>query len=388
MTERIADKEPFITGLGMISCLGDSAHAAFRRMREEFRAASPLSVIDAAPIRLKCAYEISSRQATLDEELRATSWLIEAIRQEIADAKLQHMRNVPVLVGTGLRELQSFERWCAKGRRFHPADLHFKTAIRAAIPQAGEVITVSNACSAGNFALGLAFDLMAVENAPVAIAAGCDSLSASMFAFTDRAAQPGLRRVQPFDRNRRGVILGEGAAAVVLESRRHAAQRGGMLRARLRAVGMSCDAAHETAPDARGIAAAITDALMASKCEPADIDLVVAHGTGTSLNDPAEASAIRAVFGAHRPPVTAIKGHTGHTSGAAGLMGVITAVLTMEANRIPPISPAIEPIDEAADFDLVVGTERAAKTRCAMVNAFGFGGVNAVAVVDRPEHLQ
>jgi 3-oxoacyl-[acyl-carrier-protein] synthase II len=149
---------------------------------------------------------------------------------------------------------------------------------------------------------------------------------------------------------------------------------------------MSCDAGHDTAPDPDGIAAALADALARSGCTPGDIDLVVAHGTGTALNDPAEATAIRAVLGQERPRITAIKGHTGHTSGAAGLMGVITAILAMESGRVPPISPAIEAIDECAGLDLVTGSPRRADAMRALVNAFGFGGVNAVAVIERTVH--
>lgn len=394
MTEALLREDRLITGLGMISCLGNSAQTAFERMCEGFRDASPLSVIDPAPYQLRHAYEIDDSARAEDdrgsgagEPLRATSWLVDAIRQAIIDAGLEHARNVPVIVGTGLREFQSFEQWCSDDKAFRPADLHFKDAIRAGLPQAGEIIIVCNACSAGNFALGLAADLMTADDAPVAIAAGCDAIAASMFAFTDRAGQPGLKRVEPFDRNRRGVILGEGAAAVVLEAARHLRARSGTPRARLRAVGMSCDAHHETAPDSAGIAAALTDALRASGCTPADIDLIVAHATGTALNDPAEASAIHSVLGAHRPKITAIKGHTGHTSGASGVMGVITAILAMETGRIPPISSAIDPIDEAAGLGLVTATAQAAQTRCALVNAFGFGGINAVAVIQKTERL-
>jgi 3-oxoacyl-[acyl-carrier-protein] synthase II len=388
MPDEAFREDLFITGLGMISCLGDSAHAGFERMCESFREASLLSVIDPAPFRLRRAYEIADPAPAGENRLRATTWLVAAIRQAIADAGLEHARDLPVIVGTGLREFQSFERWCAAERPFQPVELHFEAAIRAEIPQAGDVITLCNACSASNFALGLALDLIAVEQVPAAIVAGCDAIAGSMFAFTDRAGQAGLTRVEPFDRGRRGVILGEGAAAVVLETERHIDARSGKRRARLRAVGMSCDAGHETAPDSAGIAAALADALATSGCTAADVDLIVAHATGTALNDPAEASAIRAVFGEHRPRITALKGHTGHTSGAAGVMGVITAILAMEHRRIPPISAAIDAIDEAAGFDLVTAAALPAEPTCALVNAFGFGGVNAVAVLEKTRRLQ
>jgi 3-oxoacyl-[acyl-carrier-protein] synthase II len=390
MPEESVREDLFITGLGMISCLGNSARAGFQRMCESFREAEPLSVIDPAPYRLTRAYEISDPwparegcKGRAGETLRATTWLVEAISQAIANAGLEHARDLPVIVGTGLREFQSFERWCAEAQPFHPVDLHFEAAIRARIPQAGDVITLCNACSASSFALGLALDTMTVEGQAAAIVAGCDAIAASMFTFTDRAGQSGLTRVEPFDRRRRGVILGEGSAAVVLETGRHIGARSEKTLARLCAVGMSCDAGHETAPDPAGIATALRDAIARSGRTPKDIDLIVAHATGTALNDPAEASAIGAVFGEHRPKTTAIKGHTGHTSGAAGLMSVIVAILAMGTGRIPPISPAIDKIDEAACLDLVTSAALVAEPRCALVNAFGFGGVNAVTVLEK-----
>jgi 3-oxoacyl-[acyl-carrier-protein] synthase II len=382
------EDHPLISGLGMISCLADSAQAGFDRMCAGFRDASPLIVIDPAAFGLQRGYQIidapQSEHAGCDPRLRASAWLIGSIAQAIHDAGLVHARKLPVIVGTGLREFQSFERWCA-GTAQQPlqaADLHFQAAIQASVPQAGEVITLCNACSASNFALGLALDLMHVEGHPVVIAAGCDAIAASMHAFTDRAGQPGLTRVEPFERKRRGVILGEGAAAVVLENRAHLRARAGQPKAQLRAVGMACDASHETAPERAGIAAALDNALALSGSAPSDIDLIVAHGTGTALNDPAEAWAIASVLGAHRPKVTAIKGHTGHTSGAAGLMGVVTAILAMQTGCVPPISERIDAIEEAAGLDLVSGTARVYRPQRALVNAFGFGGVNAVAVIE------
>jgi 3-oxoacyl-[acyl-carrier-protein] synthase II len=265
-------------------------------------------------------------------------------------------------------------------------DLHFGGALRDRLGLRGLALTFSNACSASSFALGLATDMIALGETDVAIAAGCDSLTESMVGLADRA-NPGTppERLQPFDRDRLGVVLGEGAGAVVIESEARARARGAQPRAWLRGVGMSCDAFHDTAPSLEGVVRAMRDAHARSGTDPREVDLLLAHGTGTALNDQNEIAAFRVFFGVHASGViiSGLKSMTGHTSGASGIIGVISAIECMVQSRVPPTIGLVSPLAEGKGLDFVTGSARRATVRLAQVDAFGFGGVNAVAILER-----
>jgi 3-oxoacyl-[acyl-carrier-protein] synthase II len=175
--------------------------------------------------------------------------------------------------------------------------------------------------------------------------------------------------VRPFDVDREGVLLGEGAVAVVVEPEDEVRARGREPLALLHGVGLSCDAYHETAPDPAGIAACMRDAHERAGVGPADIGLLVAHGTSTALNDPAEASAIADVFGdaAGKALVTAIKGAVGHTSGGAALMSLVVAIQAMRTGVVPAVWGLASPIPEAGALGLVAGPSLAAQPRLAQV---------------------
>jgi 3-oxoacyl-[acyl-carrier-protein] synthase II len=202
-----------------------------------------------------------------------------------------------------------------------------------------------------------------------------------MLALIGRGGGTETCQVQPFEQSRRGVLLGEGAAAVVLQ---RIDQADGAPAAVVRGVGLVCDAKHATAPDRDGILACMRDAYERAGVQPRDIDLVVAHGTGTALNDPVEASALAEVLGARAAevPVTAIKAGTGHTSGSSALMSLIIAIRSLVAGLVPPIGGLTDPIPEAAPLRLVHGEPLCHRGTIAQINSFGFGGVNAVTIVE------
>jgi 3-oxoacyl-[acyl-carrier-protein] synthase II len=328
----------------------------------------------------KHAYEIDDRPATGDVPGRATEWLCQAVAEAVRDAGLgDDLSDVPVLVGTGLRELRSAELRWTDDIPYPVSRLHFGTALRERFG-ASTTYTLNNACSASLYALGLATDLLGSDAADTVVVAGVDSITASMFGLLDRVHPNPVDRVRPFDRNRRGVLMGDGAAAVVL-------RREGPARAWLRGVGMNCDAYHVTAPDPAGVSAAIADAHARAAVTAADVDLVLAHGTGTLLNDEAEASALAKTFGGSgsRPLVTAIKSMTGHTSGGSGLMSLVVAAEALRSGRVPPTIGLDDPVDEARGLRFVTGQAAQADLTIAQVDAFGFGGVNAVAILERDE---
>ncbi|MEU1667875.1 beta-ketoacyl synthase N-terminal-like domain-containing protein [Streptomyces sparsogenes] len=377
-----------VTGAGAVASVGEGVDEVFRALCAGTSGLSELRGFDRDRYRARHAYEIDDRPAEGgDIPGRATAWLLRAVAEAAAQAGLgDDLSRVPVLVGTGLRELRSAElAWC-DGVPLDPGRLHFGPALRARFG-AERSYTFSGACSASLYALALAADLLATGAEDTVVVAGVDTLTESMYGLLDRVHAEPPERVRPFDRARRGVLMGDGAAAVVLrreESREESAVSGASL-GRLRAVSMNCDARHVTAPDPEGIAEAVREAQWRAGVAPGDIDLVLLHGTGTLLNDEAEAAAIAEVFGrdAGAPLMTAIKSMTGHTSGGSGLLSLIVALRALSSGQVPPTLGLTDPVAEAADFRFVRERVEGAELRLAQIDAFGFGGVNAVAIVER-----
>lgn len=371
----------------MQASIGADRDACYAALCAGVSGARPLQVFHAARYGVQHAYEIDDRPAGGgDRPGRATRWLTRCVRSCMAEAAPTPGRlgRVAVLVGTGLRELRSVELWWTQGFGLSAHELHFGAALRTALPGCAPALTLCNACSASLFALGLGTDLLALDEADAVVVAGTDALTESMVGLADRANPDKPERVRPFERERRGVLLGEGAAAVLLEPVERAAARGRRPLALVRGVGLSCDAFHETAPDPLGVERAMRDAHHRAQLGPEDIDLLVAHGTGTALNDDNEVRVLRAVFGTHagRPLITALKSMTGHTSGASGLMSVVIAVECLRHATIPPIVGLTTPLPGGEGLDFVCGRARRRHVRTAQVDAFGFGGVNAVAILE------
>ncbi|WP_265565142.1 beta-ketoacyl-[acyl-carrier-protein] synthase family protein [Streptomyces hygroscopicus] len=371
-----------VAGIGALASVGSTTDEIFESLCAGRSGLAPMRGFDPDCFGAGHLYEIDDRPATGDVPLRATAFLLDAVAQALADAGLgDNLGGIPVLVGSGLRELRSVELR-HRGAAFDAAQLHFGTALRRRFG-ATMTHTVSNACSASLYALAMGTDLLDAGAADTVVVAGVDSITESMFANADRLQSVPPDTVRPFDRDRRGTILGEGAAAVVLrrgtapDAARHGAVRG---------VAVNCDAQHATAPDRVSIAAAMRDAYHRAAVTPSDIDLVMLHGTGTHANDEAEAGALAEVFGPQmsRPLMTAMKSMTGHTSGASGLHSLITALQSFRRRRVPPTLGLDHPIEQAAGFRFVRGAAAPSAARLAQINAFGFGGINAVAIVEAP----
>jgi 3-oxoacyl-[acyl-carrier-protein] synthase II len=373
-----------IVGAGMVTSVGGDRRACFEALCAGTSGLKPLQYFDAERFQARRAYEIARGDLELPTRRRATALLCRAIGEAVAEAGLTaaELARAPVVVGTGLRELRGIEQWHCDGEPLSVDELHFGGAVRRTLGHTRPVFTVSNACSASLFALGLAEDMIRLGQADTAIVAGCDVLTESMFGLLDRVHLTPPQVLQPFDVGRRGVLMGEGAAAVVLQRRDAPGAR--PVLGSLRAVGMSCDARHETAPDEDGILRAIRGAQERAGVTPDAIDLIFAHGTGTVLNDKVEAAALGTAFAGvpRRVPLTGIKSMTGHTSGASGLVGVVVALEAMRARRVPPTIGVHAPIPEIAPFQLVCDEPLEVDVSMCQVNAFGFGGVNAVAVVE------
>jgi 3-oxoacyl-[acyl-carrier-protein] synthase II len=367
-----------IAGIGAVASIARGAKPLFEALCAGQSGLAPLRGFNADCFRAKHAYEIDDRVASWDVPGRATRWLCDAIAEAVRDAGLgEDLSEIPVLVGTGLRELRSVELRWLDGAYFPLSRLHFGPALRERFG-AVSTYTISNACSASLYALAIGVDLISSDVHDTVIVAGADSITASMFGLMDRVQPAAVDRVRPFDRDRCGVLMGDGAAAVVL-------RRDPPARAWLCGVAVNCDAQSVTAPDLASVSAVMTDAHARAGVSAADIDVVLTHGTGTALNDATEAIALSKSFPAAdtRPLVTAIKSMTGHTSGSSGLMSVVVAAEILRSGRVPPILGLDHPADEALDLRLASDTEILAHPALVQVDAFGFGGVNAVAILEK-----
>ena len=257
----------------------------------------------------------------------------------------------------------------------------------------GPIFTPTTACAASSQAVGDAFRTIQRGDADVMLAGGTDSLIhplvvagfSSIRALSTRNDAPALAS-RPFDRDRDGFVLAEGAGILVLETLEMARARGGRIYAEVLGYGVSADANHPTASSSDGPARAMRLALADAKLAPEDVDYVNAHGTSTQLNDQHETEAIKAVFGDHarRLAVSSIKSMTGHLVGAAGGVEAIATALALHHGILPPTINYTTP-DPACDLDYVPNQARHVPIRVAMSNSFAFGGTNAILVLGRGE---
>jgi 3-oxoacyl-[acyl-carrier-protein] synthase II len=246
----------------------------------------------------------------------------------------------------------------------------------------GQNILFANACAAGNYALGYAFDLIQNGKADVMLAGGSDSLSRIAFTGFGRLYAMSTDICQPFDINRNGMMLGEGAGMLFLEEYNSAINRGATIYAEIGGYGMSCDAHHMTNPDPAGVVKAIQKSLKSAEIKVEDVNYISAHGTGTPENDKAECEAINRVFGERTPkiPVSSIKSMLGHTMGAASALESITCCLAVKYGQVPPTINLLNR-DPFCDIDCVPNKGREHRVNVALNNSQAFGGNNAVTIL-------
>jgi 3-oxoacyl-[acyl-carrier-protein] synthase II len=253
----------------------------------------------------------------------------------------------------------------------------------------GPQATVSTACSSSALAVAMAADAIRHGEARVALAVGTDGLCRLTYAGFDALQALDPEPCRPFDRARRGLSLGEGAAALVLEDAEHARARGARARAVLLGHASTSDAHHVTAPhpEGAGALAALRAALARAGVGPDAVDYVNAHGSGTRQNDAVEVGVLRAVFGRRLPdvPVSSSKSQLGHCLGAAGALEAVVTVLALDEGIVPPTVTLAEPDPAWADLDFVPAPGRRRPLGVAVSSSYGFGGHNVTLVLARPE---
>ncbi len=257
-------------------------------------------------------------------------------------------------------------------------------ALATAVGARGPLIVPSVACASGNVALGAALDLVRSGRCDVVLAGGVDALHDFVLAGFGSLKAVDPAPCRPFDRNRRGLNLGEAAAFVVVESEAHARGRGARIRAFLDGYGVAADAVHMTGPDreGRGAARAMQAALVDAGRGADAIGYVSAHGTATQFNDLMEAKALALLLGARASstPVNSVKGALGHTLGAAAALEALACVRTLETGLVPPTA-GLQELDPEIRLDVVRDSARAVAPGAVLSTASGFGGTNAAVVL-------
>jgi nodulation protein E len=394
-----------VTGIGVLSSIGNTVTRFEESLRAGRSGIGPITQVDTSRLRFHNAAEIQGFEPA--EHFSELTWLdrfaqigIVAARDAIADSALRWNDELRArtgvitgscLGGMGTEDDFYFNLYHENKSRLTPAAIprimSNAVASHVAMEQkfTGATFTTSTACSSANHAIGQAFWLIRQGTLDCALAGG----SEAPIVPGHLKAWEGMRVVapdtcRPFSKNRAGLILGEGAAMLVLETLEQARARGAKIYAELAGFGMSADAHHLTNPLPEGAARAMNDALYDAGLSREQINYVNAHGTGTSANDSTETRALRQVFASHADnlAVSSTKSMHGHTLGAAGALEAVATVLALRGDFIPPTANFLER-DPACDLDVVPNEARTAQIEAALSNSFAFGGLNAVLAFHR-----
>ncbi len=393
-----------ITGLGVVSSIGVGKDTFWDNLINGVSGISPVKSFDTSDHfthnggEVKCfnANEYFSKNK-IKHYSRATQLGLTASVLAINDAKLdiENDRDAAVCVGTTVGSTQVIEHvndvlmsnndYSALGLLLKQLSTNStSTSISDYFNFAGPNYLFSTACAAGNYAIGHGFDLIKSKKTHVAIAGGYEPFSRISFTGFNQFSAVAPEKCQPFDKNRKGMMVAEGAGILILESLKHAENRGAPIYAEILGYGLSCDAKHMTNPSVEGIASCMRNAIKDAGITTDDVDYISAHGTGTMANDRTECAAIKEVFGKHcsKIPVSSIKSMLGHTMGAASAIEAITCVLAVHNNIIPPTINFESP-DPECDIDCVPNKARECVVNVVLNNSYAFGGNNASLVIKK-----
>jgi nodulation protein E len=394
-----------ITGAGTICALGRNAGEFAESLREGRSGIGQIESADVSGLRFQNGAEVKqySHQPYFDDRRadfmdRFAQFAVIAAREAVEDAAVEwtpELRETAAIitgscVGGQATEDIGFVEIYKKGlTRVHPLTIP-KTMSNAGASHismefgiTGPAYTISTACSSAGHAIGQAFQMIATGGTDLVVTGG----SESPFSWGFLKAWEAMRVVspetcRPFSKDRRGMILGEGAAMFVLEPLESAQARGARIHAELVGFGMSADACHITQPSVDGAARAMRAALRSAQLTPEQIGYINAHGTATVANDLTETAAIRQVFGTHadRLAVSSTKSMHGHALGAAGALECMATAIALRDGVLPPTANFNEP-DPECDLDIIPNVSRRQRVEYALSNSFAFGGLNAVLVL-------
>ncbi|MGD2120691.1 MAG: beta-ketoacyl-ACP synthase II [Gemmatimonadota bacterium] len=399
-----------VTGIGVISSIGSTRTDFWNALISGTSGIKPIQAFDASSHKSQMASEVTSfrpgdylprpqiRKMARVSQLAAAA-AVEAVNDAGLDLEEENRLRVGCVIGSAAGDHDNAEELYAKFKEKGPGFVNPLTvpksipnmpACNAAIVLGihGPNLGVSTACATGASAIGTAMELLRGGRADVVLAGGAESTItpvvvdsyASMRVLSKRNHEPQAAS-RPFDADRDGFVIGEGAGVLVLETLEHATRRDAQPLALMKGYGMTSDAFNIALPEPNGrwAAASMEDALRDAGLDPEDIDYINAHGTSTKVNDATETTAIRRVFGDRKVPVSSNKSMIGHTLGAAGAIEAAATVLSVH-HQIAPPTINYHTIDPKCDLDVVPNEARELEIDAAMSNAFGFGGQNAVLI--------
>jgi 3-oxoacyl-[acyl-carrier-protein] synthase II len=404
-----------ITGIGIIASNGIGKDEFWDSNIEGISGIGIIKRIDTSQLETKIAGEVKSFNPSLYIEKSKSRVLdrfaqlgVSAAKMALDDSGLNLNKINPekagVCVGSGLggvlfHEEQIMEMKENGLRKANPLGVvkvmpnAVNSHISVELGLKGPNLTVSTACSSGTHSIGEAFNIIRYGKADIMIAGGAEA-PLTPFTFSaynslrvmSRKNDNPEKASRPFDKERDGFVLAEGAAFLILEEMSHAIDRGAAIYAEVKGYGLNCSGFHIVKPDPEGkdMSAVIKLAADDARIDIKDIDYINAHGTATRANDPAETNAIKDALGeyAYRIPVSATKSMTGHTIGAAGTIGTVVSALVIKNGVIPPTINYENP-DPECDLDYVPNTARDKSVNTALINSFGFGGSNASIIIKK-----
>jgi nodulation protein E len=396
-----------ITGAGAISALGTNTAEFAESLRLGRSGIGQIQSSDMSQIRFQNGAEVKdySHQPYFDDRRadfmdRFAQFAVIAAREAVADSGIvwtpELLETAAIITGScvggqSTEDIGFTEVYKLGHNRVHPLTIP-KTMANAGASHismefgiTGPAFTISTACSSAGHAIGQAFTMVRSGMVDLAITGG----SEAPFSFGILKAWEAMRVVspdtcRPFSKDRRGMVLGEGAAMFVIEPLDAARARGARIHAEIVGFGMSADACHITQPSKEGAARAMQAALRDSGLAPEQIGYINAHGTATPANDPTETAAIRSVFGSHadRLAISSTKSMHGHALGAAAALECLATVLALRDGILPPTANFNQP-DPECDLDIIPNQAREQQVEYAMSNSFAFGGLNAVLLLKR-----
>jgi 3-oxoacyl-[acyl-carrier-protein] synthase II len=391
-----------VTGIGLITPVGLGWRATWEALLAGRSGIEPVRSFDTSAFPVHIGAEVKEfsperylRRRAAPAMGRSSQFAVAAARMALDDSGLDldalDRRRIGVSMGTTSGEPSFVEKYNnvrkQDGLGAIPADIFPKypsnvipSNIAIEFDLHGPSLMIPTACAAGNYAIGYAFDLIRMGRVDAMLAGGADAFSRITYMGFARLGAIAKERCQPFDKNRKGMVPGEGAAVLVLEEAEAAQARGVRIVAEILGYGISCDAHHMTAahPQGEGAVRAMARALKESGLSSKQVDYISAHGTGTPTNDRAESIAVRSLFGdrAGTVPISSIKSMLGHTMGAASAIEAAACALALDTGMLPPTINYEEP-DPECDLDYVPNVARETHPRVALNNAYAFGGNNA-----------
>ena len=392
-----------ITGIGIVTPIGVGIATFWDALQAGVSGVREVNCFDTRDFRVHRGCEVRDFPQDLPEMPhpigKGSRFAVAAAREALEDASLNVSEGMGEQIGVSLgttggeiQILETINRTRFDGQKIDPAQFlaHPCQNIPANVARVfdlhGPNVMIPTACAAGNYAIGYACDLIRSGRVEVMLAGGADPFSKVAFTGFARLGAIAPEKCQPFDKNRKGMMVGEGAGVLVLETLDRAYKRGVKPYAEVIGYGLSCDGYHMTTPHPEGLGAiaAMEKALHTAGIEPDEVDYINAHGTGTLANDSSEAIAIKKVFKDKKILVSSIKSMIGHTMGAASAIETIACAMALKTGLVPP-TINFETPDPECDLDCVPNIPREMHIRIALNNAYAFGGNNSSLVLRQIE---